>query len=51
MNKYQEALQDCVDLFEAWKEGIFSRIGVSWTIEPPAIVKAKALLNEKGMKL
>jgi hypothetical protein len=41
----RDALAACIDLFEAWRDGIFARSGITWTKEPPAIVKARAWLE------
>lgn len=41
-----EILEDIIDLFEAWKNGIFKDIGITWVNEPPAITKVRQLLKE-----
>ena len=45
--EYTKALQDCIALFEAWRDGIFAKIGVTWMEEPPAIQKARAILADQ----
>ncbi len=45
-----DALEGCVDLIEAWMNGVLKEIGFSWHedgIFPPALVKAKDLLLER----
>jgi hypothetical protein len=40
------ALERCVELFEAWRDGIFKKLGMAWETPPPAIAGARALLSE-----
>ena len=41
----EAALKACIEMFEAWRDGIFKRMGIKWTEEPPAIVAARAALD------
>ena len=34
-----------ITLFEAWRDGIFARSGITWDEEPPAIVVARQMLK------
>lgn len=44
MKQTIEALELLVSLFEAWRDGIFKRAGLTWTSEPPAIINARGLI-------
>lgn len=42
------ALNRVVKLFEAWRDGIFSTMGIKWTVgpdEPPAIIAARQAIE------
>lgn len=38
------ALEQTVELFESWRDGVFKTLGVHWINEPPAIIAARAAL-------
>jgi hypothetical protein len=35
------ACRGAIDLFEAWRDGIFKRMGITWQTEPPAIIELR----------
>lgn len=39
-----EACKQSVELFEAWRDGIFARLGIHWIEEPPAIKEMRAAI-------
>lgn len=45
-----DALRATITLFEAWRDGIFFKVGVIWIEEPPAIIQARAALAAEEVK-
>jgi hypothetical protein len=46
-----DACHRCLDLFESWRAGIFTRLGIAWVSDedaPPAIIAVKAALLRAG---
>ena len=39
-----------LDLFESWKEGIFTRLGIQWEVEPEAVTMARAAIAAAEVK-
>ena len=39
-----KATQGMIALFEAWRDGIFRSAGVTWEVEPPAVLASRAAL-------
>lgn len=43
----RDAVRGCVALFEAWRDGIFQRSGITWIEEPPAIQQARRVAADR----
>ena len=46
-NELVQALKGCVDLIEAWMNGIFKNAGITWEQPPPALKRAKEILETR----
>jgi hypothetical protein len=50
ITQLEGALRSNIELFEAWRDGIFAQVGIQWVEEPPAIRAVRALLTSEGGK-
>jgi hypothetical protein len=42
---HAEIIADLLSLIEGWQNGIFKRMGIEWTENPPAVERAKSWLK------
>lgn len=42
---HAEIVADLLSLIEGWQNGIFKRMGIEWTENPPAVERAKSWLK------
>ena len=44
------ALADLAALVESWQNGIFKRMGITWTADPPALQRARQLIAAQNQR-
>lgn len=42
---HAEIIADLLNLIEGWQNGVFKRMGIEWTENPPAVERAKSWLK------